>query len=354
MNNLKRYSLASAGAAERIHVIVGDFSKPNLGLCADTYDQLSIDIDVIYHNGADVNLALPYASLRATNVGGVVEILKFAVASRTKAVHLVSTFTVHTTPDNRGMVVTESDPLPPFTKLLYGYSQTKWVGEKLAQEARRRGIPVTIYRPGHITGDSRTGISNTSDLLHTIVLMCLQLGAAPLRDVELDVTPVDYVAQAIVQLSMQQESENSDFLLTNPIPMSTSKLMDWLSQSYPGLEFLPYEEWRARLLRFGEESGIDNLRMLTDVMGTRAMGADDTPAVHPRFDSRRTQAVLRDSNITCPSPQTELFDAYLSYLRRMEFLTPAVLESQSDDGLTAAAVNHSSFNGSVSLRNGLK
>ncbi|MCA9008272.1 MAG: thioester reductase domain-containing protein [Planctomycetaceae bacterium] len=354
MNNLKRYSLASAGAAERIHVIVGDFSKPNLGLCADTYHQLSIDIDVIYHNGADVNLALPYASLRATNVGGVVEILKFAVASRTKAVHLVSTFTVHTTPDNRGMVVTESDPLPPFTKLLYGYSQTKWVGEKLAQEARRRGIPVTIYRPGHITGDSRTGISNTSDLLHTIVLMCLQLGAAPLRDVELDVTPVDYVAQAIVQLSMQQESENSDFLLTNPIPMSTSKLMDWLSQSYPGLEFLPYEDWRARLLRFGEESGIDNLRMLTDVMGTRAMGADDTPAVHPRFDSRRTQAVLRDANVTCPSPQTELFDAYLSYLRRMEFLTPAVLESQSDDGLTAAAVNHSSFNGSVSLRNGLK
>lgn len=354
MNNLKRYSLTPAEASERIHVIVGDFSKPNLGLCPDSFLKLAADIDVIYHNGADVNLALPYASLRATNVGGFVEILKFAVAVRTKAVHLVSTFTVHTTPDNRGVVVTESDPLPPFAKLLYGYSQTKWVGEKLAQEARRRGIPVTIYRPGHITGDSRTGISNTSDLLHTIVLICLQLGAAPLRDVEFDVTPVDYVAKAIIQLSMQKDLTNSDFLLTNPTPMRTGELMDWLSQSNPGLEFLPYEDWRARLLRFGEEMGIGNLRMLTDVMGTRAMGADDTPAVHPRFDSQQTQAALRDSNFTCPPPQTGLFDAYLNFMRRMQLFTPAVPESNPHDELTAAAANHSSFNDSASLRNGLK
>lgn len=68
--------------------------------------------------------------------------------------------------------------------------------EKLAQEARKRGIPVTIYRPGHITGHSITGASNTNDLLHTLVVICLRLGAAPLRDVEIDVSPVDYVAKA--------------------------------------------------------------------------------------------------------------------------------------------------------------
>jgi len=329
MNNLKRYSLTPPDAEQRIRVVVGDFSKPALGLSQDVFDRLAAEIDVICHNGADVNLVLPYASLRATNVRGVIEVLKLATATRTKPVHLVSTFTVHTTAENRGQIVTETDPLPPFEKLLYGYSQTKWVGEKLAQAARKRGIPVTIYRPGHITGDSQTGVSNTSDLLHTMVLICLRLGAAPMRDVEFDVTPVDYVARAIVELSLQPSCSGGDFHLTNPTPMRTKELVEWLSQSGLGLEMVPYEIWRDRLIRMGEELGLGDMRMLTDVMGTRAMGDDDTHAVHPRFDCRLAQESLLDSTVSCPVPDPRLFEAYLSFIRRMQ-LFPAAKETETE------------------------
>lgn len=33
-----------------------------------------------------------------------------------------------------------------------GYSQSKWVADAMMGNARRRGIPVSVYRPGFITG----------------------------------------------------------------------------------------------------------------------------------------------------------------------------------------------------------
>jgi thioester reductase-like protein len=328
MNNLRRYSLTPPDLADRVRIVVGDFSKPAFGLSDESYQQLAADIDVIYHNGADFNLALAYGSLRATNVGGVIEALKLAVATRTKPVHLVSTFAVHTTADNRGQLVTEDDPIQPFEKQLYGYTQTKWVGEKLAQEARTRGIPVTIYRPGHITGHSINGASNTNDLLHTLVIICLRLGAAPLRDVEIDVSPVDYVAKALIELSFQPNSVNRDFHLTNPVPMRTAELNEWMRDSDLGLEMVSYDEWRDRLLKMGKEMGIGDVRMLTDVLGPRALAEDDSHAVHPRFDSRRAQEALLDSAVSCPVPNTRLFDAYLGFMRRMNLVPSANADAQ--------------------------
>ena len=35
--------------------------------------------------------------------------------------------------------------------------QSKWVAERLLLEARRRGVPVNVVRPGYIVGSSLTG-----------------------------------------------------------------------------------------------------------------------------------------------------------------------------------------------------
>ena len=46
-----------------------------------------------------------------------------------------------------------------------GYTQTKWVAERIVTEAMKRNVPVTISRPGRITGHSTTGATNTDDFL---------------------------------------------------------------------------------------------------------------------------------------------------------------------------------------------
>ena len=189
------------------------------------------------------------------------------------------------------------------------------------QTARQRGLPITIYRPGNITGHSLNGGSKTGDLLHTIVLICLRLGAAPLRNAEFDLTPVDYVAKALMELSLQPESAGGNFHLTNPVPLQTRDLTEWMQQSGLGVEVVPYDNWRDRLLEWGQQMGSDDMRILTDILGPRAFAQDDAQAVHPRFDTSQTRVLLEESGITCPPANTRLFDVYLSYLRRMKLIT---------------------------------
>lgn len=43
-------------------------------------------------------------------------------------------------------------------------------------EARNRGLPVTIFRPGYVTGDSTTGVMNIDDYLVRLLKGSIQLG----------------------------------------------------------------------------------------------------------------------------------------------------------------------------------
>ena len=80
--------------------------------------------------------------------------------------------------DYFGKRVLEDDPLLDGRGLRHGYTQSKWVAEKLVQLARERGLPVTVYRPPLIGWHSQTGAFNESDLVCSMLEGCLHLGAA--------------------------------------------------------------------------------------------------------------------------------------------------------------------------------
>ena len=42
-----------------------------------------------------------------------------------------------------------------------------------------RGLPVAIYRPGVMSGDSRTGIGNLRDMVWSYIKAAIQLGLYP-------------------------------------------------------------------------------------------------------------------------------------------------------------------------------
>jgi L-aminoadipate-semialdehyde dehydrogenase len=60
---------------------------------------------------------------------------------------------------NKGQVgLSEDDDLEGSrTDLKTGYGQSKWVSEKLLMEAARRGLSVSIVRPGYVVGDAKSG-----------------------------------------------------------------------------------------------------------------------------------------------------------------------------------------------------
>lgn len=312
--NLAKYELDPPGP-ERIVPVAGDLDQAWLGLSEDEYERLSLQVDTVYHNAALVNLALPYRSMLA-NVSGVRNMLAFACHTRRKRLHYVSTFTVHATNKTRGKRVHETDPLPDCGDLLHGYAQTKWVSEQLVREAERRGIEATIYRPGHITGDSRTGVSNTGDLLHTIVLSSAQLGLAPVRDADIDITPVDYVARAIVTLAQRPDSAGAAYHLTNPHPLPNQTLNDWIVATGLEVQQAPYSEWRDRYVEYCSQDPM--LQAVAELVAPRILDGEEggSEAMHPVFDTSNARAALADA-VVCPPADGALLETYVGYVAQM-------------------------------------
>ena len=136
------------------------------------------------------------------DVEGTRTIIRLAASSRSKTLIYCSTISV--LDGHAGCRVTEETPL--MAKQPRGsYAETKWVAERLVEQARQRGLPVVIFRPGRITGDSVTGIPNSSDAAHLLVKNSLDAGILPnLRGASgltFDMTPVDYASQTMLELA---------------------------------------------------------------------------------------------------------------------------------------------------------
>ncbi|MEV0247270.1 amino acid adenylation domain-containing protein [Nocardia sp. NPDC050712] len=201
-----RYRVDLSGLEARIVAVPGDLAHPRLGLTAQRFGELAEGIDEIYHNGALVNHLEPYDRMRAANVGGTTEVLRLATTDRIKPVHYVSTSSAPPTGD-----------LPAG---LPGYVLTKWVAEQLVRAGAERGIPATIYRPGLITGDSRTGAAGTDDAWWTMLRSMLVLGLAPdLAAGEITMLPVDHVAAAIVGSARRPHAPALDVSAATALPL---------------------------------------------------------------------------------------------------------------------------------------
>ena len=313
---LERYLLWHEHLNSRIVLVPGDLSQPRLGLPSDQFELLAQRIDVIYHSGANVNLLYPYSNLKPVNVLGTQEILRLASRNKEKPVHYISTLAVFPLVGlEETEMITEETPLDHFEQLKIGYSQTKWVAEKLLATAHSRGIPVSIYRPSRITGHSQTGVWNTNDFACRMIKSFIQMGIAPQQHItEESWVPVDYVSQAIVHLSQQQSSQGKAFHLVNREPVCWNELVDWIRAfGYP-LRKISYEQWRKE---FGEGAAEHALSPLLP------MFQDLEPLADPsHFSCQNTLTGLAGTTITCPAVDTILLHTYFAYFLCSRFLDP--------------------------------
>jgi len=307
----------------RIIPIIGDLSKPLLGVSPSQMGDLAREIDIIYHNGAWVNAVYPYSTLKPVNVLGTQEILRLASEIKCKPVHHISTMSVFGSPAYAQMkLISESDPLNYSKDINSGYSESKWVAEKLVMSARDRGLPASIYRSCRIIGHSQTGISNPDDLLSKIIPGCIQLGMVPKLDLwQENVIPVDYMSRAIIHLSQQQESLAKAFHLVNPHPTLMNNVFNWIrTLGYPLAE-VSYEEWRSHLVQTSQGSPNKILQSLVAIFGEnkaesnserKSEGKSESTNKPPEFDLSNTLSGLAGTDIVFPAIEAELIKKYLS------------------------------------------
>lgn len=316
-DNAASYLIDLEGAAARVVPVVGDLTRPMLGLTPAQFDALAHEIDVIHHCGAVVRWTYPYKALREANVSGTHEVLRLATRAKLKPVHFISTVGVFTSPDLQADLILETEDLANSGTLHVGYAQSKWVAERLVARAASRGLPVSIFRP-NIGGHSRTGVFNPHDHVWLMIKGCVQLGSAPRLDFRVSGAPVDYVSRAIVYLAGRPEALGQTYHLVNQQDLAWDELCDWMRTYGYRLRPANLEEWGEELSASVRESKGNALRgflpFLTESMFDKAR--------LPRFDCRNTLRGLADTQIACPPIDSRLLETYFSHLTRSGHLEP--------------------------------
>jgi thioester reductase-like protein len=324
-NNLESYEIWDEDFSKRIIPVLGDLSKPLLGLSSQDFHLMSSLIDVIYHNAAWINYVYPYSALKPTNVLGTQEILRLASKVKIKPVHYISTIAVFESLAYWGKTITESDQLAHSEGMNLAYSQSKWVAEKLVMIARERGIPVSIYRPPFISGHSQTGAWYKDDVICRTIKGCIQMGSITDITDRLDLAPVDYLSQSIVYLSRQKDSLGKAFHLNNPQPGSWSQLADFIrSFGYP-IKYTAYKDWQTELSQAvrSKENPLYHLlpfflkKLPQEKLATTKQSQQ---LIEPQLSCSATQSALKSSSILCPSVDSQLLNTYFSYFLRSGWL----------------------------------
>jgi thioester reductase-like protein len=312
--NLERYGLWRAEYAPRLVPVLGDLKLPLLGLSPETFRALADRVDSIYHCGSKLSYVAPYEFLKAANVGGTQETLRLATQGKPKPVHYVSSlgiFLAYRIPEGGQ----EEDELDASKCPDVGYFQTKYVAERVVRIARSRGIPVTIHRIGLIVGDSRSGVSNVDDFVARMLIGCIEAGFSPDVQNLMDMTPVDYVAAAMVYLSRQPLSLGKVFHLLNPQPIQWSTIFDFVSKAGYPTQKRPFNEWVEAI----EEHGSRDTNPLYPLLpffhigfARRMLGVSDSHFY--LLGTAATQRALAASGFKCSPVDGALIDVYLSHL----------------------------------------
>ncbi len=323
---LRRYGVLGDGPLPaRVVPLAGDLSLPRFGLSEERFRRLGEEVEAVLHNGAAVNVTYPYSALRAANVAGSVEVLRLACLGKTKTVHFVSTAGVLQAASAAGTVdraVRSDDPLLNVRGLVSGYGQSKWVAERLMLEAWRRGLPVSLVRPGRIAGDSATGACQEGDFFWLMVKACVQAGCAPDLKASVELLPVDLVSREVVAVAFREDSSGKAFHLRNCRALTLDELVSWMRGfGYP-LATVSAGQWKRALKNLSLPPDENAAYPLLPFLGQPAVsGQPDAGATEPTEATDRGGGWQAGGELLLPELSSErLLEAHFSYFIRTGFL----------------------------------
>ncbi len=314
IENFNRYGLQYDQYLARIVVVAGDLEKPQLGLVKPVYDWLATNIDTIYHAAASVSFMPGYEKLKNINVGGLIQILQLACSIQTKAVHYVSTYAVFNSDHYKSHErVFERELEGSGEGLPRGYDKTKWVAEKICGIAKQRGIPVTMYRAGFISGDTETGVQNVMDPLAQMLAVSLCTGYGANTTALMHLTPVDYCSLALAKLSLHASTENKIFHLVQDNPLNVQEVLDWLEQDGYQIQRVDFNKWYEELKKICTKFPVflPVFGLLT-LSQNRGFEANDNLATL-QFDSSNVNQIL-EPVYRCPPIHHSILKRYFRYI----------------------------------------
>ncbi len=226
----------------RIKPVVGDLSRPKLGLTNAQIKELKGDVDHVFHLAAIYDMAASEEAQRAANVDGTRHVVEFVNKLKPQRFHHVSSIAAAGT--YRG---TFREDMFEEAKGLDDnpYFATKHESERIAREECE--VPWRVYRPGIVVGDSRTGEIDKIDGPYYFFKLIQRLRGMfpqwfPLVGLEgrrINIVPVDFVVDAMDHIAHLDEDrwDRQVFHLVDEEPYRAGQIMNIFAEAAHGPQF---------------------------------------------------------------------------------------------------------------------
>jgi thioester reductase-like protein len=216
----------------KVEILTGDIVDMHLGLSGEEYQRLCQRVTAIFHLAAVSYLGVPKETAQRVNVDGTRNLLE--LARDCEHLQRFNYFSTCYVSGDRVGVIAE-DELECGQAFRNAYEETKFHAERLVRRAGQT-LPVTIYRPSSVVGDSRTGEIDRFEgpyylgilLVTSPLVVPLPLpgnGVAPLN-----VVPVDFVVSAVWAISRDERAVGRTFHLVDPNPMSARRVYEIIAE----------------------------------------------------------------------------------------------------------------------------
>lgn len=285
---------------DRIALVEGDITVPDLGTDPAARDVLD-EVSEVWHLAAVYDLTVAETVARRVNVDGTARILDFC-RSRPQLKRLQYVSTCYVSGRYEGEFTEAA--LDEGQTFRNHYESTKFEAEMLVRKAMAGGLPATVYRPGIVVGDSRTGETQKYDgpyflaaFLRRQLPVAVVPAVADADRVRVSLVPRDFVIEAMDQLSVPDRSIGQTFALTDPDPPTVRQLVDTFAHHLGKRVIwvpLPLGVTRAAI---GSVPGLERL------LGLPAEGLDYF-ASPTTYSTANTIAGLAGTGVECPPFET--------------------------------------------------
>lgn len=231
--DINAISATTGVPSKNFTVIKGDITRPDLGMnAADTGSVVEETTDV-FHLAAIYDLEVKKDVAYRVNVEGTKNVNDLVRRMKNlRRYNYVSTCYVAGRRDDR-IYENELEHDKGFRNY---YEETKYFAEMSVEELKKT-LPVTIYRPSVVCGDSKTGETAKYDGIYYVIKFLLRfpevfrLVNVGNEDVRLNLVPVDFVIEAMAALSKDTSAEGKTIALADPDPMTTEEICDSIAES---------------------------------------------------------------------------------------------------------------------------
>lgn len=279
---------------ESFVIVEGDVTLPKLGISDADLETIQYETTDVFHLAAAYDLGVAKDLAFSVNLQGTKNVNDFVCSLKNlRRYNYVSTCYVA---GRREGQILETDLVHKAGFRNY-YEETKYLAEAEVEQLKSH-LPVTIFRPSVVVGDSETGETAKYDgiyyLIHYLrkapmLLRVINIGNNAVR---LNLVPVDFVVEAITTLARDKNAVGKTIAIADPSPLTTAELFDAIAKDMTGRksEFSPPPNLVERFL---------SMRISPAVSGLPAHGVPYF-FISQTYDTSVADALLAPHNIECP------------------------------------------------------